>query len=227
MSHMRGLSMIKLIALITMLVDHIGAIFFPDIIILRIIGRISMPLFAFCIARGYYYSKQKGTLIKYTKNLLLFAVISEVPYLFSFEGLNIGVTWLLSIILLTVIDTLKKSKSKIIVLMISIIVLFITNRYLNIDYGIYGILTPILYYYFLIKGKKEILNFFTFLLLTLIYIPVMGKEMIIQIFSCIGCLIIPMLEKIDALVKLPKKIYYVIYPLHLLIFGIIKGGISL
>lgn len=216
--------MIKLIALITMLVDHIGAIFFPDIIILRIIGRISMPLFAFCIARGYYYSKQKGTLIKYTKNLLLFAVISEVPYLFSFEGLNIGVTWLLSIILLTVIDTLKKSKSKIIVLMISIIVLFITNRYLNIDYGI---LTPILYYYFLIKGKKEILNFFTFLLLTLIYIPVMGKEMIIQIFSCIGCLIIPMLEKIDALVKLPKKIYYVIYPLHLLIFGIIKGGISL
>lgn len=112
MSHMRGLSMIKLIALITMLVDHIGAIFFPDIIILRIIGRISMPLFAFCIARGYYYSKQKGTLIKYTKNLLLFAVISEVPYLFSFEGLNIGVTWLLSIILLTVIDTLKKVKAR-------------------------------------------------------------------------------------------------------------------
>lgn len=219
--------MIKLIALITMLLDHIGVIFFPDIIILRIIGRISMPLFAFCIARGYFYSKQKETLIKYIKNLLLFAVISEIPYLLFFAGLNIGVTWLLSIILLSVIDTLKKVNSKIIVLMISIFVFCIANKYLNIDYGIYGIMTPILYYYFLINDKKEILNFFCFILLTLIYIPVMGKEMIIQIFSCIGCLIIPMLKKIDDLVKLPKNIYYVIYPLHLLIFGIIKGGISL
>ena len=51
--------MIKLFALITMVIDHIGLVFFPNVIIFRIIGRLSMPLFAYCVARGYYIIASK------------------------------------------------------------------------------------------------------------------------------------------------------------------------
>lgn len=45
--------MLKLIAMLTMLVDHIGLLFFPEIMAFRIVGRIAMPLFAYGIAQGY------------------------------------------------------------------------------------------------------------------------------------------------------------------------------
>ena len=38
--------MIKLIAALTMLTDHIGLVLFPDVLMLRLVGRLSMPLFA-------------------------------------------------------------------------------------------------------------------------------------------------------------------------------------
>ena len=60
--------MIKLIAAVCMLVDHIGYIFFPEQLIWRLIGRISMPLFAYSIARGYEYSRQKNTCLLYTSD---------------------------------------------------------------------------------------------------------------------------------------------------------------
>lgn len=48
--------MLRLLAMLTMLIDHIGVIFFPDDIILRIVGRLAFPLFAWGIARGYRYT---------------------------------------------------------------------------------------------------------------------------------------------------------------------------
>ena len=41
---------LKIIALITMAIDHIGMYLFPQILFLRIIGRLSMPIFAYMIA---------------------------------------------------------------------------------------------------------------------------------------------------------------------------------
>ena len=43
---------LKLIALITMTIDHVGAYLLPQFTILRIIGRLSMPIYAFLIAEG-------------------------------------------------------------------------------------------------------------------------------------------------------------------------------
>ncbi|NLH02388.1 MAG: fimbrial assembly protein, partial [Clostridiales bacterium] len=47
---------IKMLAIVTMLIDHIGAIFFPQIPLFRIIGRLSFPLFCFFIAQGVLYT---------------------------------------------------------------------------------------------------------------------------------------------------------------------------
>lgn len=43
---------IKLIACISMLIDHAGVILFPEYPFLRWIGRLAMPLFAFTVAEG-------------------------------------------------------------------------------------------------------------------------------------------------------------------------------
>ena len=68
---------LKLIALTTMFIDHIGAVFFPQVTLLRVIGRISFPLYAFLIAEGCRYTRNRG---RYALGLGAFALISEIPY---------------------------------------------------------------------------------------------------------------------------------------------------
>lgn len=48
---------LKIIACISMLIDHIGYVLFPDVTVLRLIGRIAMPIFAFFIGEGCLYTK--------------------------------------------------------------------------------------------------------------------------------------------------------------------------
>ncbi len=70
---------LKLIAIITMIIDHIGAGFFPGVTIFRTIGRIAFPIFAYQLAKGY---KHTSDLAGYSKRLLIFAFISYVPYIY-------------------------------------------------------------------------------------------------------------------------------------------------
>ena len=70
-------STLKLIAIITMTIDHVGAVIFPDYQILRIIGRIAFPIFAYCIAVGCIYTKNIG---KYALRVLLMAILIQPLY---------------------------------------------------------------------------------------------------------------------------------------------------
>ena len=49
-------NLLKLIAMLTMTIDHIGVILLPQYRILRIIGRLTMPIYAFMIAEGCHYT---------------------------------------------------------------------------------------------------------------------------------------------------------------------------
>ena len=51
---------LKIIAMISMLIDHIGVAMFPNVMILRIIGRLAFPIFAYMIAEGCFYTKNKA-----------------------------------------------------------------------------------------------------------------------------------------------------------------------
>ena len=68
---------LKLVAILSMLTDHIGLFFFPQIEIFRVVGRIAFPLFAFGVAVGCYYTKN---IKKYTIRLLVFALFSTIPH---------------------------------------------------------------------------------------------------------------------------------------------------
>lgn len=72
---------LKSIALVSMLIDHIGAVLVPVsegwYLPLRIIGRIAFPLFCFCVAQGLIYTRDRG---KYIIRLMAFAALSEIPF---------------------------------------------------------------------------------------------------------------------------------------------------
>ena len=70
--------LLKIIALLSMLIDHIGAVFpIQSAMIFRWVGRISFPLFAYMIAQGCIYTKN---IYKYMLRLAVFAVVSEIPF---------------------------------------------------------------------------------------------------------------------------------------------------
>lgn len=72
---------LKLIAIITMLIDHTGAVFFPEVAIFRIVGRIAFPIFVFLLVEGLHYTKN---IKKYLTRLGLFALISEMAFDLAF-----------------------------------------------------------------------------------------------------------------------------------------------
>lgn len=73
----RNTNLLKLVAMISMLIDHTGKMFFPQYRIMRIIGRLAFPLYAYCIAVGGVYSKNK---LKYLSRILLMGLISQPFY---------------------------------------------------------------------------------------------------------------------------------------------------
>lgn len=76
---------LKLIAIITMLIDHIGAVFIPSntglYLVFRSIGRLSFPIFCFLIVEGFYHTRNVK---KYLIRLGIFAFISEIPFDLAF-----------------------------------------------------------------------------------------------------------------------------------------------
>ncbi len=74
---------LKLLACLTMLVDHIGAVLVPGNLILRCIGRLSFPIYCFLIAEGAHYTRNPK---KYALRMALIAVLTELPYDLAFYG---------------------------------------------------------------------------------------------------------------------------------------------
>lgn len=87
-------ALLKLIACFGMLIDHLGSVFgisgweflSPETTFyMRTIGRFVFPVFAFLIANGWQYTKNKQ---RYFSNVVLFAVLSQIPYTLAFYSVN-------------------------------------------------------------------------------------------------------------------------------------------
>ncbi|MBQ7352227.1 MAG: hypothetical protein IJW59_05170 [Clostridia bacterium] len=219
---------LKLIALFTMLLDHIGKVFFPGIIILQIIGRFSFPIFAFFIAEGFYYTKDR---FKYLLRLAIFALVSQIPYYFVFDGLNILYTFVLSVILLFIWDlfcTTKTTFLKIIFLIIFILTILILwpLSLFGISYRIYGILLPVIFYIF---REKPILKYILFIMFTIGFVletifiaHSTSMDYLIQLFSILATAFLIFYNPKIHSNKIIKHIFYLSYPLHLIIIILIR-----
>ena len=74
---------LKIIALVSMFIDHIGVVIFPQYFILRVIGRLAFPIFVYLVAEGFRHTRSPG---KFLMRLGVFAIISEPFYDWAIVG---------------------------------------------------------------------------------------------------------------------------------------------
>lgn len=144
---------LRAVAVFLMLLDHIG--YATGNASLRIVGRISLPIFAFLIANGFRHTR---SVPKYALRLLVFALISEIPYDLYFNGGritllvwgrtfphpqldNIFFTLFLGLCFLWLRDTYKKHLPRFASLcsVATLLILSFGNAYISADYGVLGV----------------------------------------------------------------------------------------
>lgn len=132
----------QIIAMLTMLIDHMGYIFFPDEMGWRIIGRIAFPIYCYGLVQGHIHTKSRP---RYLMRLLLIAVIAQVPYNMALDpgGWNVVFTLLLSAIVLLILDKLPSIWLGIPVVLIAIYVMDV----LPLDYNAYGLILVLIFRY--------------------------------------------------------------------------------
>ena len=207
---------LKILAIITMTIDHIGAIMYPNIDIFRIIGRISFPIFAFLLVEGFKHTRNK---LKYFLRLLLFAVIAQpiCDYAFNNHELNILFTFSLSFLLLSSLEFIKKiinkySKGienylyKTVFYSLTYILFVLFSIILNVDYQALGI--SLVFIFYLVP------NLYLSFLLYLLAVIFLATNTI-QFYSLLSFLFIYMYNGEKG--KNIKYFFYLYYPLHLLI----------
>ena len=102
---------LKMIAITAMVADHVGYLFFPQIMIFRIVGRLTLPIMAFLITEGY---RRTRDVKRYMVRLGIFALISMMPYhlVFQHSYFNMLFDLLFGLITIYVSDMLDKEWKK-------------------------------------------------------------------------------------------------------------------
>lgn len=219
---------LKVIGIFTMLCDHSSDVFIGHFSFLNLIGRITFPIFAFQIAQGYIHT---NNLKKYILRLFIFACISQIPFMLFLSTfndsyyLNIFFTLVLGTITLLIYD---KIKNKFLATLLITLILFIAH-FIQVDYGLYGVLVIFLFYVFNTKYKKhKVLMYLSFILITalkyLTYIinnPIVFMTYInCIIFTCIS--LIPICLYNGKQGPKVKYLFYIFYPVHLLILYLLS-----
>lgn len=146
---------LKLLAMITMTCDHVGLQLLPQYPLLRIIGRLALPIYAYMIAEGCRHTHDRR---KYLLRLAGLALICQLVYFFAMGSLYqcILVTFSLSVCLIYLWDCGSGWK-----FYAGLLVVFLLCRVLpdllpgtdfQIDYGIWGVMLPVLIYLTSTKG---------------------------------------------------------------------------
>lgn len=221
-------SMLKIIAVIAMLIDHTGLIIFSQMsfmqqplltigsmvitgyFIARKIGRLAFPIFCYLITEGFLHTKNK---IRYGASLLIFALLSEIPFdlmisgrIFYLGKQNIYFTLFLGFLCMYILEKCKKQTYLFAVLFI----VLLGARILNVDYGVAGVVLILLL--FAMKNCPALGTILAYPLLS-------GGLAAFAAFVPIN-----MYNGKRGFIKAPalKYCFYLFYPLHIIILLLIE-----
>lgn len=223
MQKTKGLSgnQLKLIALAAMTVDHIGVQFFPNVLLLRIIGRLALPIFAYMIAQGCRYTRNKA---RYLGTIAAVAALCQVVYFVAMGSLYqcILVTFSLSIGLIYVLEDAIRSprfhKTSFAALSLAAVYALceVLPRYLPgfyVDYGFAGVMLPVL----IRLGKQK----WQSILLCGIGLVFLSIGNSVQWFSLLALPLLILYSGTRGKHKM-KYLFYIYYPAHLALLYLIS-----
>lgn len=234
----RGL--IELAAVISMLIDHIGAVFFPMALQLRVLGRIAMPLFCYKVVMGVHFTKNP---IRYAARLLVLALISQYPYVLALRH-----PWLEGNVLFTLgfgALALLGVKSRRWLYRVGLPFLaMLAASLLKTDYGYKGVLLILLLHFVRFSKSGTAATMVAFCLfwgqssmdVSRVLFPRAAwlADTEIQkafpfVFACLrlqalAVLALPLMVcRTSSRVRISKWLSYAVYPAHLLMIYFIKG----
>ena len=138
---------LKIVAAVTMVIDHIGLFFFPQFYGMRIVGRLSFPIFSWLIATGALHTKN---IWHYTTRLFGLAVVSQIPYYFAYQKLgqpfklNVVFSLALSILVIALLKRLNNFSYKVLVIFLGLVM----AHFLKFDFGVGGVLSTLTFWLF-------------------------------------------------------------------------------
>ena len=206
---------LKWTGLITMLIDHVGLIFFPDLWILDVIGRISFPIFAFTTAVGFMYTRN---IVSYGLRLFAFAVASEPFYDLAFFGTpvypgrqNVLFTFALGVLMLYFWLYFENMVFR----CFSVLMVLLAAEFFATDYSSMGLLMILFCYCFYNENLKRDIS------LAAVNVLLMGGRQMFAVLS-----LIPLHLYSGEKGRDMKKIFYLFYPLHLALLAGIRWWIE-
>ena len=150
---------LHIIAMLFMLMDHLWATLLPAQEWLTCVGRIAFPIFAFMSVEGYFHTHNFK---KYLLRMLVFAVISEIPFDLMYGGTwfypvhqNVIWTFVLGLLGIHIMETVRKKKKTPVFVLTAILVTIaggLLGTLTMVDYYGIGVLTVFIFYFF--RGRK-------------------------------------------------------------------------
>lgn len=195
----------QILAMFTMLADHTGKIFFPDVILWQLIGRMAFPIYCYFIVIGYQRTRD---LKKYFSRLFMLGLISQIPYMLALKikGINAIGALFLCLVVLYALDQIKSKGLKAGIVMLTGLLL----EFLPFDYGSYGLLLVLIFRY--TKGHKMV-GVHYFLNIAFFFY----KGWLIQLASVVVSIVIaytPSLIRWIERVRVPRWLWRSFYPAH-------------
>lgn len=206
---------LKLIALLTMTIDHIGYLLFPGVLWLRLVGRLAMPIYAYFIAEGCRYTH---SMAKYLRSVGLMALLCQtVSLLFGSLYQCILVTFSMSIGLILLLQKAGKTKKLIWWLLFAaglVLAWFLTQTLpgllpgtdYEVDYDFLGVILPILIWLMPTRPLQLLVMSGVLLLMTL--------RLPVQLFSLGAVALLALYNGQRGRLQL-KQLFYWYYPAHL------------
>lgn len=222
---------LKIIALIAMTLDHVGKLLWPGCVWMQVVGRLAFPIFAYMVAEGCTYTKNRK---KYLGMMAGLAFVCQLVYLVAMGSLyqSVLVSFTLSIVLIYIVDWAKGTGKVWLALVLAVVsygtawflsvelpvVLWRTDY--NIDYGFAGILLVVGIYY--AKGHLAKLAMAT-VMLAVLGITFEG----IQWYGLLALPLLALYGGERGKHKL-KYLFYIYYPAHLAVvylIGLLLGKV--
>ena len=212
---------LKLIAMISMVFDHVGDMFFPGALWMRMIGRLAMPLFSFCIAEGYAHTKNKQ---RYLLRMGVFALVSEIPFDLAFEGRvglghqNIMLSFFLAILALMLFDRIRgegkeHAAGKTLLGILCVCAVAVLALVLRADYTLFAVLAVFLFY--VLRNRHPLLR-------CGVGVGFLALTRTVGYYRATGLSLIPLLLYNGKRGRGLKWLFYAFYPGHLLLLYLLK-----